>query len=187
MCESIIDSLSLYELGGFKSEDTLLCSTNGQITQSHFETLNYLSKMSENSIIVLGFDNDKKGQNFTQKAKEALKEHKIELKKPVLKDFNDDLMAFKLLNLNKDFDKKDLELAVETKLNEPIRYFLKNHNTILTEARGKYLNKALFAKDKLMFFVHKLDSFVDDKELDKSLNLCKKMQAYEDKNLKRGR
>ncbi|TQR39928.1 hypothetical protein, partial [Campylobacter troglodytis] len=103
------------------------------------------------------------------------------------KDFNDDLMAFKLLNLNKDFDKKDLELAVETKLNQPIRYFLKNHSTILPKARGKYLNKALFAKDKLMFFVHKLDGFVDDKELNKSLNLCKKMQAYEDKNLKRGR
>ena len=39
VCESIIDTLSLYELDEYKSENTLLCSTNGQVSPNHFAVL----------------------------------------------------------------------------------------------------------------------------------------------------
>ena len=187
VCESIIDSLSLYELGSYKSDDTLLCSTNGQISPNHCEVLNFLATKAENSVIVLGFDNDKKGQDFTQKAKEALKGHKIELKKPILKDFNDDLMVHKLLHLNKNFDKSKLETQLQALLVEPISYFLDKKNVLLPDVKQRSLNNALRAKDILAFVTPKCEGFIS-KNHSKTLSYTfTRMQDYENENLKRGK
>lgn len=93
VCESIIDTLSLYELDEYKSENTLLCSTNGQVSPNHFAVLDFLAQNSK-ATLILGFDNDKKGKDFTLKTKEALKAYKIILW--VLRGCPPLMMAFRL-------------------------------------------------------------------------------------------
>lgn len=119
--ESIIDSLSLLELKNLNPNESLLCSTNGTYTNSHKESLNYLKNNIKNANFILGFDNDERGLSFSKSIKETLKEKITDLK-PILKDFNDDLLVSKFLRLNKNFSIDELEISLKNnfilKINE---------------------------------------------------------------------
>lgn len=119
--ESSIDSLSLFELkslNGIKVDNTLLCATGGNKNEAITKTLQYLKeKTAENTRFILGMDNDKKGQYFTEQLKEILKGKEIIHLEPELKDFNDDLRATKIIQegkLNLDID-KNLKKSLEYK------------------------------------------------------------------------
>lgn len=110
--ESIIDSLSLLELKNLNPNESLLCSTNGTYTNSHKESLNYLKNNIKNANFILGFDNDERGLSFSKSIKETIKEKITDLK-PILKDFNDDLLVSKFLRLNKNFSIDELENSLK--------------------------------------------------------------------------
>lgn len=184
ICESIIDSLSLFELGKFESKNTLLCSTNGQVSVNHCEVLSFLAKKAVNAVSILGFDNDEKGKVFTQKIVSVLKEHKYLVKTPCLKDFNDDLMASKLLYLNKDFTIDEIEKRVYAQLVEPIQYFLDKKNVFLPDSLKSNLSRALRAKTLLEFLEPKIQGFISgDKTIKTALTQIKE---YKMKNLQKG-
>lgn len=184
LCESMIDSLSLFELSKLESKDTLLCSTNGQITPHHYELVNFLIHSSKAHLII-GFDNDEKGQSFTQKTVSALKESEFEVKIPCLKDFNDDLITCKLLSFNKAFTMNELDERIKTMLLEPIHYFLKHKDVFVSDALKPNLNRTLRAKTLLEFLEPKLQSFIS---LDKTIQTAlTQMKEYESKNLQRSR
>lgn len=111
--ESAIDSLSLLELKNLNPNETLLCSTNGTFTASHKEGLLYLKDEIKNVTFLLSFDSDEKGLRFSKEIKELLKEN-VEVLKPSLKDFNDDLIVSKFLRLNKSFSINELEKSLNS-------------------------------------------------------------------------
>lgn len=188
VCESIIDSLSLFELGKFESQSTLLCSTNGQITANHCEILDFLlNKQAVKAKLIIGFDNDERGKNFTQKAISALPKSKYEIKVPCLKDFNDDLMISKLLKLGNEFDINTLEKTISTKLVEPMRYFLDKRNVLLPDSFKSNLATALRSQSLLELIQSKCESFISaqgKKSVNKTLT---QMKEFENNNLQRGR
>lgn len=185
VCESIIDALSLYQLDEYKSENTLLCSTNGQVSPNHFAVLEFLAQNSK-ATLILGFDNDKKGKDFAFKTKEALKAHKIIIKTPCLKDFNDDLIAHKFLRLNKHFDKGELENQLNL-AKEPISYFLDKKAVLLRDSLKVAFNDALRAKEILSFLAPKCENFIS-KSTQKALsNTLTRMENFEQNDLKRGK
>ena len=185
LCESIIDALSLYELDEYKSENTLLCSTNGQVSPNHFAVLEFLAKSSK-ATLILGFDNDKKGKDFTLKTKEALKAHKIIIKTPCLKDFNDDLIAHKILGLNKHFDKSELENQLNL-VKEQMSYFLDKKAVLLSDSLKVAFNRALRAKEIINFLAPKCESFISKTTQKALLNTLTRMENFEQNDLKRGK
>ncbi|WP_273403199.1 toprim domain-containing protein [Campylobacter avium] len=123
--ESAIDSLSLLELKNLNPNETLLCSTNGTFTASHKEGLLYLKDEVKNVTFLLGFDSDEKGLIFSKEIKELLKEN-VEVLKPSLKDFNDDLIVSKFLRLNKSFSINELEKSLNSFTQKIKEYASKN-------------------------------------------------------------
>ena len=170
--ESIIDSLSLFELEKFDKNTTLLCSTNGQITSHHCELVNFLANKA---CVVLGFDNDEKGLSFTQKMIESLKDKDYTIKTPCLKDFNDDLITCKLLGFNKAFTMNELDERIKTIL-EPINYFLKHKDVFISDA--------LRAKTILEFLEPQFKRLNLNKAIKTALT---QMNEYESKHLQRVR
>ena len=185
LCESIIDALSLYELDEYNSKNTLLCSTNGQVSPNHFAVLEFLAKSSK-ATLILGFDNDKKGKDFTLKTKEALKAHKIIIKTPCLKDFNDDLIAHKILGLNKHFDKSELENQLNL-VKEQMSYFLDKKAVLLSDSLKVAFNRALRAKEIINFLAPKCESFISKTTQKALLNTLTRMENFEQNDLKRGK
>ena len=185
LCESIIDALSLYELDEYKNENTLLCSTNGQVSPNHFAVLEFLAKSSK-ATLILGFDNDKKGKDFTLKTKEALKAHKIIIKTPCLKDFNDDLIAHKILGLNKHFDKSELENQLNL-VKEQMSYFLDKKAVLLSDSLKVAFNRALRAKEIINFLAPKCENFISKSTQKALLNTLTRMENFEQNDLKRGK
>ena len=185
LCESIIDALSLYELDEYKSENTLLCSTNGQVSPNHFAVLEFLAIKSK-ATLILGFDNDKKGKDFTLKTQQALKAHKIIIKTPCLKDFNDDLIAHKILGLNKHFDKSELENQLNL-VKEQMSYFLDKRAVLLSDSLKVAFNRALRAKEIINFLAPKCESFISKSTQKALLNTLTRMENFEQNDLKRGK
>ncbi len=185
VCESIIDTLSLYELDEHKSENTLLCSTNGQVSPNHFAVLEFLAKSSK-ATLILGFDNDKKGKDFTLKTQQALKAHKIIIKTPCLKDFNDDLIAHKILGLNKHFDKSELENQLNL-VKEQMSYFLDKKAVLLSDSLKVAFNRALRAKEIINFLAPKCENFISKTTQKALLNTLTRMETFEQNDLKRGK
>ena len=85
--ESIIDSLSLYELKDYNPDTTLLCSTNGQVTKTHKELFAYFNKEATNAKIILGFDNDINGERFYKESKEIFTHKEVMTRKADSKRF----------------------------------------------------------------------------------------------------
>ena len=102
--ESSIDSLSFIELKKIEPKNMLLCATNGQITQEHKKVFEYLAKNTQEAKIYLCFDNDAKGKEFENIAKEFFKVAKVQV--PNFKDFNDDLKIAKAMNLDFSYTKE---------------------------------------------------------------------------------
>lgn len=148
--ESAIDSLSLLELKNLNPNETLLCSTNGTFTASHKEGLLYLKDGVKNVTFLLGFDSDEKGLRFSKEIKELLKEN-VEVLKPSLKDFNDDLIVSKFLRLNKSFSINELEKSLNSFTQKIKEYASKNKLKEL-KASLKILENI---KDKSKYYISK--------------------------------
>lgn len=106
--ESMIDSLAYMQINSLDPKTTLLCSTNGQITQAHKDVFKFISdRASKNTEIVLGFDNDEAGKGFAKIASEMLPNAKRI--SPITKDFSDDLVIGKAMGLPLKYSKKQLQ------------------------------------------------------------------------------
>lgn len=141
LCESSIDSLSLVQIKNYKPEETLLCATNGQFTNSHTEILEYLAKECKNAEFVLGFDNDSAGKRYREKALQIVP--KATILKPVLKDFNDDLIVSKILQVNPQELSVSLILNEAIKLDKKASYLVNNHNILLLQAKIDSINEII--------------------------------------------
>lgn len=148
--ESAIDSLSLLELKNLNPNETLLCSTNGTFTASHKEGLLYLKDEIKNVTFLLSFDSDEKGLRFSKEIKELLKEN-VEVLKPSLKDFNDDLIVSKFLRLNKSFSINELEKSLNSFI-QMIREYANNNKSKELKASLKILENI---KDKSKNYISK--------------------------------
>lgn len=148
--ESAIDSLSLLEIKNLNPNETLLCSTNGTFTASHKEGLLYLKDEVKNVTFLLGFDSDEKGLRFSKEIKELLKEN-VEVLKPSLKDFNDDLIVSKFLRLNKSFSINELEKSLNSFI-QMIREYANNNKSKELKASLKILENI---KDKSKNYISK--------------------------------
>lgn len=120
--ESSIDSLSLFEKLNAKKlnksiPNTLILSTNGTITESQLEALSYLDSKFPNAKVFFGFDKDRAGEKNTQKAQECFKNADISVMIPFCKDFNEDLILSKVL-----------EIDINAINNENIQQSLKDFN-----------------------------------------------------------
>lgn len=125
--ESIVDSLSLVELHNsyncLNFQETMLIGTSGQfnINQENIkEVFNQIIKLNKNIYFKLGFDNDKRGDEYKQRFCEFFKEKnitKFRCYSPLIaKDFNDELKLIKLLKIKTDsyieLTKKSLEKII---------------------------------------------------------------------------
>lgn len=125
ICESSIDSLSLAQIHNFKANNTLICATNGQFTQSHKETLEFLKKEATNANFTLGFDNDEAGKQYKEKALEILPNAKHI--KPILKDFNDDLIIANKLQIQPNKLTQKAILDKITNIDKQAQEYIKKH------------------------------------------------------------
>ncbi|RDU61667.1 toprim domain-containing protein [Helicobacter ganmani] len=126
LTESSIDSLSLFEkLNNERlnkmdtTPNTLILSTNGTITESQLKALQYLDERFPNAKVFLGFDRDKAGEKNTQKAQECFKNAEVNVIKPYCKDFNEDLVLSKILEV-------DINAITEENVHQSLRDFNEN-------------------------------------------------------------
>lgn len=165
--ESMPDSLSLFELSDYNLDETLLCATNGQITKAHKEIFNYFEKKAENAKIIIGFDNDEKGYEFQLKTEQSFKNREVIIRKPNLKDFNDDLMISKIFNLDKNFTLNDLQEKI-SQYKEKTEYLLDRRSTLIESKKRELINEISNNDMPLMGFLKpKLDKYVNLKGLEK--------------------
>lgn len=166
ICESSIDSLSLAEIKNFNLENTLICSTNGQICESQKEIFSLFS--NKQAEIFLGFDNDEKGKAFTQTTLQYLPNANIV--KPVLKDFNDDLMVGKLLGLQNNFTKKELKSTLLNFSNDTQK-FVRLIDALYPCQRESRIEKFLSSQMPTIFKVikPKVENFFDTKPITEAL------------------
>ncbi|WP_297813115.1 toprim domain-containing protein [uncultured Helicobacter sp.] len=126
LTESSIDSLSLFEklnnerLNKMNTiPNTLILSTNGTITESQLEALQYLDERFPNAKVFLGFDKDKAGEKNTQKTQECFKNAEVNVIKPYCKDFNEDLILSKVLEV-------DINAITEENIQQSLKDFNEN-------------------------------------------------------------
>lgn len=180
IAESSIDSLSALEIKGYNQNQTLLCSTNGSVTQNHKEVFEYLAKKYQNINIYCAFDNDSAGLNFYEKTKEYFKN--AELIKPIFKDFNDDLIISKTLNIDpKELDKK-IVLKEIMNIDKEAQEYIKKHSFLTPfskEERLKELRKKWLIYNTIK---PKIENSIDLKDIEKSfneiINISKKQNCH---------
>ena len=144
VCESMIDTLSYCELKGIDVKETLLCSTNGQISASQKEAIKALSKLAPSAEFTLGFDNDERGKEFGKIVEQIVPNAKSVA--PILKDFNDDLVVGKTLGLEaKDISKESI-LKPLVELSKQVEYLSKKYDFLEPYAKESRV-KDLFRLD----------------------------------------
>lgn len=167
--ESIVDSLSLLELKEYNPKTTLICSTNGQITQKQKELLEYFTQIFKDVNIILAFDNDAMGKKFTKECENIFQKNKMQILTPILKDFNDDLNAYKLLNLSKNFTLKELEDKIQNDIIKNINDFLQKEKILNPISFKKRLKEVIFSAKILNFLESKLQNRINLTNTNKSL------------------
>lgn len=92
--ESAFDALAYKEL---KGDEGLYCSIGGAMSEKQLQDLKILIKEHKLEVVILGFDNDKAGENLSSRVIDSLKSLnvKIEADKPQEKDWNEDLLREK--------------------------------------------------------------------------------------------
>lgn len=139
ICESMIDTLSYCEIKGLNLKDTLLCSTNGQITSSQKEVFKFLNEKAVNAKIILGFDNDKKGKEFDEIAKEIIPRATTD--KAILKDFSDDLVIGKTLGLKANEISKESLTKPLSDFSKKVEYLQKKYDILEPHAKQSKVNE----------------------------------------------
>lgn len=109
--ESIIDSISYAKINKLDPNTTLICGTNGQVTKSHKEALQWINDKAKVAKYILGFDNDSKGEQFDKEIKRIIPQAQIE--KSVFKDFNDDLVMAQKLKIDLPYKTKEVLLKIQ--------------------------------------------------------------------------
>ncbi|WP_096024814.1 toprim domain-containing protein [Campylobacter lanienae] len=109
--ESIIDSISYAKINKLDPNTTLICGTNGQVTKSHKEVLQWINDKAKVAKYILGFDNDSKGEQFDKEIKRIIPQAQIE--KSVFKDFNDDLVMAQKLKIDLPYKTKEVLLKIQ--------------------------------------------------------------------------
>lgn len=148
VCESMIDTLSYAQINNINLKETLLCSTNGQISQSQKIALKTLQKLAPNAKFLLGFDNDDRGKEFYKIVEEIIPNTKRIT--PILKDFSDDLVIGKELGLdNKDINKESLLKPIND-FKKNVEYLQKKYDILEPYAKDKKV-KELFSQNIAKF------------------------------------
>lgn len=179
--ESMIDTFSLLELKDFNAKECLLCSTNGQITRTQKEVFAHLNETFNQAKVYLGFDRDKKGQEYTELTKENFPNAHILY--PQLKDFNDDLVCAKYLNLDNEWNIKDCEKLL-LGFEKHCQIFIKNFHTFSQEQRAKSLKQISTEElPKYERIKTKIKAYIDTKSLE---NSYKELSFLLERELKRG-
>lgn len=136
ICESVIDALSFYELNKDKLHftNTLLVSTSGTLTDKQMFILYTLLTKDKKRTLFVAFDNDKQGNEYTEKLKNYLSDkhiqNEIKIEKSVYKDFNDDLKMLKNNNnVNENINVKSDNVSKNSNVNE-IFYKKTNKNYV---------------------------------------------------------
>lgn len=137
ICESIIDSISLAQIHNYSSKDVLLCATNGQFTKAHNEVLKYLQDECKDANFILGFDNDKAGKEYKEKALQVLSKEKVTIINPILKDFNDDLIISQALHIKPKELSHSAILQEVMKLEKNANYVKEKYDILLPQARDE--------------------------------------------------
>ena len=150
ICESMIDTLSYCEMKDVNLKETLLCSTNGQISATQKEVIKALTKLAPNAGVVLGFDNDK----------------------PILKDFNDDLVAGTALGISSNKINLDSITKPLKEFSRQVEYLSKKYDFLDPDAKKSRI-KDLYALniEKFREIEPKIKTLQGMRESYKRLNL----------------
>lgn len=132
--ESMIDTLSFCEIKGIDLKETLLCSTNGQISTSQKEAIQTLSKLAPNAKFILGFDNDERGKEFGKILEQIVPNSDREM--PILKDFSDDLVVGKALGLKANEINKENIAKPLSEFNKKVEYLSKKYDFLESQAKS---------------------------------------------------
>lgn len=147
IAESSIDSLSFIELKKIEPKNMLLCATNGQITQEHKKVFEYLAKNTQGAEVYLCFDNDTKGKEFANIAKEFFKEAKVQI--PNFKDFNDDLKIVKTLKLDFSYTKEKVHHILK-EWEKQSEFLNKSWDILTPEAKKSVYFRDKFKRDSTL-------------------------------------
>lgn len=180
IAESSIDSISALEIKGFNQNETLLCATNGSITQSHKEIFSYLAQKLPNANVYCAFDNDKAGIEFFNKTKEYFE--KAELIKPIFKDFNDDLIVAKTLNISpKELSKKAV-LDKIINIDKKAQDYIKKHNFLTPFGKEESLKELRQSWKDYNAIKPKIESSISLNDIEKSfeeiIKISKNQQSH---------
>lgn len=169
IAESSIDSLSAMEMKGFKPDETIVCATNGAVTQTHIETIKFIQEnMTPNAKFILAFDNDKAGKEFANQIKEVT--NKNTSIKPVLKDFNDDLLIAKTFNIKpQNFSAKTL-LEATFLADKKAKYFIDGFDTLLPSSKKELFSEIKADISKFALLEQKAPNLLDFSSLKNSFS-----------------
>ena len=168
LCESSIDSLSLAQINNFNADKTLICATNGQFTQTHKETLEFLKNEAINAEFILGFDNDEAGKRYKEKVIEILPNAKI--LKPVLKDFNDDLIVSNTLKIEPNQLDKSSILNKIIDIDKKAQEYIKKHNFLTPLGKEEKLKELREYYKTYNQIKPKIQNVINLKDIEKSFN-----------------
>lgn len=172
ICESMIDTLSLCEMKGYDLAKTLLCSTNGQISQSQKTAMQELQRLTPNAEFVLGFDNDSKGVEFTSTTEQVLGSGIVSRVMPALKDFNDDLIVGKTLGIEVNKISRESIVKPVEAFKSKVESLYKKYDFLQPYAKNERV-KELFSMGSFKFkqVAPKLSSISGTKDCFKRLSL----------------
>lgn len=170
ICESMIDTLSYCEIKDVNLKETLLCSTNGQISATQKEVIKALTKLAPNAGVVLGFDNDERGKEFTKAILEIVPNARSA--KPILKDFNDDLVAGTALGISSNKINLDSITKPLKEFSRQVEYLSKKYDFLEPDAKKSRI-KDLYALniEKFREIEPKIKTLQGMRESYKRLNL----------------
>lgn len=166
IAESSIDSLSFIELKKIEPKNMLLCATNGQITQEHKKVFEYLAKNTQEAEVYLCFDNDTKGKEFANIAKEFFKVAKVQI--PNFKDFNDDLKIAKTLKLDFSYTKEKVHHILK-EWEKQSEFLNKSWDILTPEAKRTHILEISLKEIPLFKTLKpKIENYLPTKSLEKS-------------------
>ena len=166
----MIDTLSYCEMKDVNLKETLLCSTNGQISATQKEVIKALTKLAPNAGVVLGFDNDERGKEFTKAILEIVPNARSA--KPILKDFNDDLVAGTALGISSNKISLDSITKPLKEFSRQVEYLSKKYDFLEPDAKKSRI-KDLYALniEKFREIEPKIKTLQGMRESYKRLNL----------------
>lgn len=166
IAESSIDTLSFLELRNIKPKNALLCATNGQITQEHKKAFEYLAKSAQEAEVYLCFDNDTKGKEFANIAKEFFKEAKVQI--PRFKDFNDDLKIAKAMKLDFSYTKEKVQNILK-EWEKHSEFLNRSWDILKPEAKRTHILEINLKEIPLFIALKpKIENYLPTKSLEKS-------------------